>query len=788
MQTTWTGGTTLRKDALADIILDGRQLGTGSDFSLNKFKLIQKEEHQRQFIGMSSARTCLYMCDLVDDILREGLHADQPDHAKKLSKLFESDKSKLSKDWSKDTIKRYLTIGRRLMFQEIKAIIELWEFYHARETLIDRMDVLRAATGATSAHKDLAALLKILFLEQRSGLRLSMPSAAKVPGLPALMKGLILRGLFYVHSLHTFPKLADHVRPFVDNSHFSTDCGIDLQGGKISGWTPLTEDHEDAPQEMPLDVIGLKQSADASVYESKGPLLRLLKNIAKNMYQLTFMNMAVEMKKDVQIGELDLSLTSGGRLKACLTTLIVLYNRDFPVDKPVDTKTVVHITSPTHASDDAVTVTLERRIDTEEEYKHALAIWQNAVVKAENDGTKVFINSRFQWVVANDCDAETRAKKVKMCSLADERKRKLFDCDFNCSKPFPWDAAKRQKKSCFEANHYVFARDCLEGLTEVYSKVKTVDDNGVSDDVIFIVMQGGQPDEPMNHNLDAVVKQLKAVQPRLQKPRIGTIELQHVDSLRRQGRPKGLFSSSPDDNVVFTREKPGQIAVNNFQTLKADATQNKWPVTAIPFAQLSKATHQESKLFFGMDVPEIDLRDDGMGPDANADQLSLQEAIVIPFPREHSYLLKREAIQVFGVSVVVIYYAGAGESCKAVLTTNSRAIVVCESQRHKDWLIDNLTQFVKVQRLASVDPNALPKKPDELILWEKENVYKPSNTTPMTVANLPAMAGMRAEVPSFVSVANVVAVPASTSGPSPSAATPIVKTPTLLSGFGAGKL
>ena len=173
---------------------------------------------------------------------------------------------------------------------------------------------------------------------------------------------------------------------------------------------------------------------------------------------------------------------------------------------------------------------------------------------------------------------------------------------------------------------------------------------------------------------------------------------------------------------------------------------------------------------------------------------------MIPFPLEHSYLLKKEAIQVFGADLVIIYWVGSGETCKAVLTSNTRGIAICETQAHKNWVMENLSTFVKVQRLVNFDTNVVLKKPHELIDWEKKTALNITKhiLNPTSIVTPPAMAGMRAETPGAASVASIVPgaasvaqVPGDASAPGGAAvvsAVPAVKPPTLLSGFGAGKL
>lgn len=400
-------------ESLADLVFDARAFGTGSEFRINKFSIIGKEESVRKVLGLSAARTCIYLIDTAAELIAEGLHADQNDESSKLRKLFESAKGKFSVEWNLDTLRRYLSIGRRLNNPRLRALIMLWEYMHKRDALIDSIGVLRAAVGAATSDNDLYNLFQTLYLEQRAGIRHVLTNSTRsknAPSLPALMRAILLRGQLYVHLEHTFPHLAEFVKPFTDNTSFGTLFGIDLYGKLDPKWTPSLDDDDDDE----LDINSLKQKGGASVYESKCPLLRLLKNLANNAYEKTFTGIAIESKKDLAIAQLNLAMPCAIRLKTVIANLQVIYQKDFP-DKPEPTSTtaVVHQLKNADSGDAQLTVTLEHCIETEEEYKSVLAEWQNLATKIEEDVLNEFLDTRLQFVIAPGADHVERAKRVK---------------------------------------------------------------------------------------------------------------------------------------------------------------------------------------------------------------------------------------------------------------------------------------------------------------------------------------------------------------------------------------
>ena len=113
-------------------------------------------------------------------------------------------------------------------------------------------------------------------------------------------------------------------------------------------------------------------------------------------------------------------------------------------------------------------------------------------------------------------------------------------------------------------------------------------------------------DDPENPNLSAVVKNLRRLVPKQQKPRIGRIDVNQQDAMRSCRSAHTFNASRGEDNLVFTTERKGNMAHNAFAYLPGELFYNRWPVSGITFAQLAKCTSAEaSEIFAGQEPGPI---------------------------------------------------------------------------------------------------------------------------------------------------------------------------------------
>jgi hypothetical protein len=142
--------------SLSDLVFDARAYGMSLDFKLEKFSLSQKEEDQRDVLGMSAARKCLTLVDLAGDLVQEGRHAHLKNESDKLEALFKNSRSaSFLENWSAETMRRFLQVGRRLSAEpKIIELVQRWEMLDKRYTFIDNMATLRAVMGCATTSED----------------------------------------------------------------------------------------------------------------------------------------------------------------------------------------------------------------------------------------------------------------------------------------------------------------------------------------------------------------------------------------------------------------------------------------------------------------------------------------------------------------------------------------------------------------------------------------------------------------------------------------------------------
>ncbi len=94
----------------------------------------------------------------------------------------------------------------------------------------------------------------------------------------------------------------------------------------------------------------------------------------------------------------------------------------------------------------------------------------------------------------------------------------------------------------------------------------------------------------------------------------------------------------------------------------------------------------------------------------------------MPFPHELHESFSEELINVFGPEIIVYFKVGPGEQLKAILQTNSvpiRAVAICNTKAQKAWVLSNLVQYVKRNRLVALTD--APSKSPALFEWERRS-------------------------------------------------------------------
>ena len=123
------------KIIFADLIFEARPMGVGAKLMCKKLDIIRGEEKKRDYIGMSAVRMTKYLTKIADQIAEEKLFASKKTPAEKLMAMLESEK--IAKGWNLETLRRYLSIGRRIQVPAVSDLMDTWEFFHKRNTVVD---------------------------------------------------------------------------------------------------------------------------------------------------------------------------------------------------------------------------------------------------------------------------------------------------------------------------------------------------------------------------------------------------------------------------------------------------------------------------------------------------------------------------------------------------------------------------------------------------------------------------------------------------------------------------
>ena len=241
------------------------------------------------------------------------------------------------------TIKRYVSLGKRCA--KHLDILMRWEAFHARETLIDSIYVLRQVFSISDREDDMAVVLNALFMEQRSGIRSTLIKTkskhdVRDPGMVA--RTMLIRSSLYLHLHNTFPKIQDIIVPFMNGSCYAEYCGVDAMGKRISA---TTEDVETDDETEP---------APFTSQRSRVSLAKLASMLMKCRFEVTLCKMANDDRFNAKT--LNLTHPDAGLIKKHINEIEELYKADFQQEM-VEITNVTHTTN-TSGPADGVTVQL----------------------------------------------------------------------------------------------------------------------------------------------------------------------------------------------------------------------------------------------------------------------------------------------------------------------------------------------------------------------------------------------------------------------------------------------
>ena len=605
-------------------------------------------------------------------------------------------------------VPRYLSIAKRCVDPSLISLMQRWEFMHKRLAIIDKISIFRMVVSATTTDVDLLYVMNHLFLQQCCGMRKSLNcTTSNELNAKNIVHAMLIRRNIYIHLANTFPKCADAIEPYSCFTFYKAK-GIDINGTPLAGFDAVDADADGGDDDGDDDAVA-PPSGPTSVQQSRQMLIKLCDGLTKGLFERTL----IKMSKDTVGNNLDLTTLSAKSIRDTLAAVQTLYSVDYAEVAANKPSVVVHASGGTDVSVQVIADAL-----TEITYKEKVAAWEQIVKKYEDQRCDSYLATHMLGYVVDAMDNAPRvAKKVKMlmdsAGCGKGTKRKLFLHDDLAEKPVDWPKAKRERKSVLNGSTFVKLRSPdLDCLVEIYDVCK---DDADGQDVIAVITSGPPANTVVDKNVMVAHKRLKDLTPRHQKPKIGSIEISSTDVLQRV-KSKNAFCGQNEHRVVFTTQSKTKIQRKPFCTTKADSYFNKWPVSAIPFGQLARTSMakftkmiDDSKTLGTDEHADSDCEDVPM----LADELSLGDDEVIPFPFELNSQMGHEMMNALDTDVLVLINPGSGQMLKGVFALHRWAICVCRTATQKNLVHTELQKWVKSMNLVSFADK--PAKPDDIL-------------------------------------------------------------------------
>ena len=718
-----TSDTEALKTIFADLVFEARPMGVGATLMCKKLEIIKGEEKKREYTGMSSYRMTKYLTRLADQIDEEKLFASKKTNAERLMAMLE--KEDIAKGWNLDTLRRYLSIGRRLEVPMITNLVDQWEFFHKRNTVIDSISNLRSIVGACDTDDELAFVLKTLFLEQQSGLRCSSlgGGAFKKLATPVnVTRAILLRSIIFKHMATEFPLFASEIQEIGSFQFYKTFFGVTEEGSRDADWTappsqlPDADVYESDCENSGDDSAMNNAQDDLSSYKSKGPIKMFCWKLMSGKLEHPLLRLTEQRHSRGMRNVLDLTLKS--TLTTEITRLTKLYDDDTRV---IPSAAATAPVAPAIATSSLIvagtvegTVLMSNTIVTEAEYIEKLNEWKDRVAKAEDDAHQQFLNTRLAWVVADT--VEKQISKANGLSVVTERKRKLFYADYGVSQPLDWERLKKKRRSCSQLP--LSCDFTYDDFFQAYAKCRTEDAEKKSDDTIVILTPSPGITQCSNNSLKTLLGKCRTLIPKHCTPRVGEVE--------RQPKTKGRLTAVVKDCVTVMSEKKKTIDKGPMMHLSGNTCFHKWPVPEME--QVAKVKYADVHRLFPKDAEAVTVAEpdsDDELPQTEDDKALERDDQVVPFPREQHHLFGMELVNIFDPDVVMIFTVASGEMVKAAILKHKYAVCFVPTVKAKDFVVGMLMEWLKRDRILPPRPE-IPK-PEEVLMWERDHTQGQPN-------------------------------------------------------------
>ncbi len=211
-------------NATRDLVFSCEDVGLGTQGRVSHFLRMELAEEKRDVIGHSAARKCGALSELLGQARQERIGLGKGDVEVVVDLL--GSRKELAATWNKETVRRYLAVGKRLTSETVQNLIERWEFAFSRRTLIDGMMTLRAAASAAGTDEEFEYLLNSLFWEQSCGIRKSMKGRSVDRNAVDVFRGILLRRHLFAHCVLAFPEHASSIDEFGTYKFYSRRFGM----------------------------------------------------------------------------------------------------------------------------------------------------------------------------------------------------------------------------------------------------------------------------------------------------------------------------------------------------------------------------------------------------------------------------------------------------------------------------------------------------------------------------------------------------------------------------------
>lgn len=227
---------------------------------------------------------------------------------------------------------------------------------------------------------------------------------------------------------------------------------------------------EEAPEEVEEKVAALA-AGGCSTYQCYSKLVSFCTQLMKNSLE----PLMCKLSQNYVPGKtLDLSTGETARLREILEDIEAKYNMDFP---PETQPRVAHkITHTVGDEGDKLEVTTVATVESVDEYKAQLALFNERAAAHEADSIKEFIDTRIVLMVDALEPNKTRiADRLHRLPLLREKKRKLYVYDVNLDGPLNWTKIKKRGLSVWSGSGPGLCKQRLEARGRLAAAAATTE-------------------------------------------------------------------------------------------------------------------------------------------------------------------------------------------------------------------------------------------------------------------------------------------------------------------------